>query len=145
MWCTDLFFATKLRETARTAGVALTAVRDQDGLLAAIRAAVETQQASAGNDEPAPHPRRVLRVFVDLSGLSKTEAGQESVLGALRSLHALARAPEGEKRAIEVIGFVSHVQVELRRAALAAGCHRVLARSQLTHSLPDLLVSSPVE
>jgi DNA-binding response OmpR family regulator len=48
---------------------------------------------------------------------------------------ALLRELPGEK----VIGFVSHVQTELRRAAAEAGCGRVLARSTFSDRLPAIL------
>ncbi len=51
-------------------------------------------------------------------------------------LDLLARLP-GDK----VIGFVSHVQTELRQAAAAAGCGRVMARSAFSDQLPAILQS----
>jgi CheY-like chemotaxis protein len=41
--------------------------------------------------------------------------------------------------ATTVIGFVSHVQTEVRQKALAAGCDKVLARSAMAAQLPQLL------
>ena len=40
---------------------------------------------------------------------------------------------------VPVIGFLSHVQVELAQAAIAAGCDRVLPRSKFSASLPEIL------
>ena len=45
----------------------------------------------------------------------------------------------GELPGERVIGFVSHVQTELRRAAAEAGCGRVLARSVFSERLPAIL------
>lgn len=45
----------------------------------------------------------------------------------------------GELPGERVIGFVSHVQTELRRAAAEAGCGRVLARSVFCERLPAIL------
>jgi hypothetical protein len=42
-------------------------------------------------------------------------------------------------RSIHVIGFYSHVDRELREAALAAGLDQVLPRSAFTVRLPALL------
>jgi CheY-like chemotaxis protein len=39
----------------------------------------------------------------------------------------------------KVIGFVSHVQTDLRRAAAAAGCGRVMARSAFSDQLVRIL------
>ncbi|MFO0367380.1 MAG: hypothetical protein ACK55F_22185, partial [Acidobacteriota bacterium] len=45
----------------------------------------------------------------------------------------------GELPGERMIGFVSHVQTELRRAAAEAGCGRVLARSVFSERLPAIL------
>ncbi len=42
-------------------------------------------------------------------------------------------------RAIPVIGYISHVQVDLRAAATEAGCDVVLPRSTISEKLPELL------
>jgi len=54
-----------------------------------------------------------------------------------KGLDVLALLPQlpGER----VIGFVSHVQTELRQAAAAAGCGTVMARSAFSDRLPALL------
>jgi CheY-like chemotaxis protein len=55
-------------------------------------------------------------------------------LALVRSLKADERT-----RAIPIVGFFSHVDEELRRAALEAGVDRVMPRSAFTHRLPALL------
>ena len=45
-------------------------------------------------------------------------------------------------RAIPVVGFFSHVEVELQRNALAAGFDQVLPRSAFTRDLPAILSAS---
>ncbi len=42
-------------------------------------------------------------------------------------------------RSIPLLAFVSHVQTELRAAAVDAGCDTVLARSAFVQNLPDIL------
>ena len=42
-------------------------------------------------------------------------------------------------QSIPTIGFISHVQTELKAKALEAGCDEVLARSVFTQRLPDIL------
>ena len=54
---------------------------------------------------------------------------------------AIVRALKADEatRAIEVLGFYSHVDGALRRAALEAGTDQVLPRSAFTARLPELL------
>ena len=44
-----------------------------------------------------------------------------------------------ETRGIELVGFVSHVQVDLRQAAEEKGCDVVVARSAFSQNLPGML------
>ncbi len=44
-----------------------------------------------------------------------------------------------ETAAIPLVGFVSHVQAELRQKAQAAGCDTVVARSVFAQNLPEIL------
>jgi DNA-binding NarL/FixJ family response regulator len=67
------------------------------------------------------------RVLIDLN-LSRGDA-----LAMVRSLRA---AHPG----MPVIGYCSHVQQDLRRRALEAGCTRVLPRSAFVQQLPGLLL-----
>lgn len=58
-------------------------------------------------------------------------------LDAVACINNLKRtAPE-----IPVVGFVSHVQTELRQAAAAAGAEHVLPRSAFASRLPGILAS----
>jgi CheY-like chemotaxis protein len=52
---------------------------------------------------------------------------------------ALAARIKSEHPSTPVIGFVSHVQTELRESAASAGCDLVLARSVFSTKLPDVL------
>jgi len=56
------------------------------------------------------------------------------VLGVVRALRANA-----DTRAIEVVGFYSHVDQPMRTAALAAGVDRVMPRSAFTRQLAEIL------
>jgi CheY-like chemotaxis protein len=51
----------------------------------------------------------------------------------------LALIEQIKAKNIPTIGFVSHVQVELKAKALAAGCDTVLPRSAFAQRLPELL------
>lgn len=52
---------------------------------------------------------------------------------------ALAASVKRDFEATPVIGFVSHVQTELRQKAQEAGCDVVLARSVFSTQLPEVL------
>jgi CheY-like chemotaxis protein len=106
----DLFFVGKLQETARQVGAPLTIVRAADFSLQALRSL-----------PPA------LVIF----DLNTTSASAVELIRQLRADDDLAQVP--------VVGFFSHVQVELQRAAQEAGCAQVLPRSKFTAQLPDLL------
>lgn len=47
-----------------------------------------------------------------------------------------------EAGTVPIVGFVSHVQTELIRAAQAAGCDVVLPRSVFTQMLPQLIAGN---
>ena len=44
-----------------------------------------------------------------------------------------------ETKTIPVLGYVSHVQVDLKDEATKKGCDRVIARSALSDRLPEIL------
>jgi CheY-like chemotaxis protein len=52
------------------------------------------------------------------------------------------RASAGE---IPLLGFLSHVQVELAQKARAAGCHDVMPRSKFTQNLATILAQAKSE
>ena len=60
-------------------------------------------------------------------------------VGLIRQIRANA-----ETQDIPVIGFVSHVQVELKQRALEAGCDPVLTRSVFAQRLPEILAQAAV-
>lgn len=66
------------------------------------------------------------RVIVDLN------ASGVDVIEAVRV--AKAKRPE-----VQVVAFLSHVQVELAQQAQSAGADKVMARSAFVSKLPDLL------
>jgi CheY-like chemotaxis protein len=81
---------------------------------------------------PADVVARCLEEPPDLVVLDLHAAGDP--LAIVRALKADAKT-----RAIEVLGFYSHVDGALRRAALEAGTDQVLPRSAFTTRLPELL------
>lgn len=52
---------------------------------------------------------------------------------------AAARAIKSEGRQAPVVGFLSHVEVELQRRAREAGVDQVMPRSAFTQRLPEML------
>lgn len=106
----DLFFVSKLVETARQMGVPLETVRAADFRSETLRSA-----------KPA------VAIF-DLNAIS---ADAVELIRQLKS--------DGELKEIPVVAFLSHVQVELQRAAEAAGADQVLPRSKFTVNLADIL------
>src|SRR5688572_29755494 len=48
-----------------------------------------------------------------------------------------------ELDAKRLLGFFSHVEVELQRKAVAAGYHQVIPRSVFSRDLPQILSSQP--
>ena len=57
-------------------------------------------------------------------------------LGLIAAIKAATNVP--------LLGFISHVQVDLKQKALAAGCDTVVARSVFAERLPELL-ATPVK
>ncbi len=106
----DLFFIGKLAGTAKQVGTTLQTTTAAQFSLDALR-----------REKPA-------LVIFDLNATSA------SAVDLIRQLKA-----DPELTAIPVVGFFSHVQVELMRAAEQAGCDEVMPRSKFTATLPDLL------
>ena len=106
----DLFFIGKLIGTAKQVGATLQTTTAAQFSLDALR-----------REKPA------LAIF----DLNTTSANPVELIRQLKADPDLA--------AIPVIGFFSHVQVELMRAAEQAGCDEVMPRSKFTATLPDLL------
>jgi DNA-binding NarL/FixJ family response regulator len=85
--------------------------------------------------------------FTDVRSLAKTlqEAPPAALLIELSSngetLAAIRKLREaGETRELPIVGFLSHVDRQLARDAESAGVTRVMARSQFSETLPDLVM-----
>jgi CheY-like chemotaxis protein len=105
----DLFFTVKINEAAKRAGLPATFVKSETDAL---------ERAAA---QPA-----VIIVDLNCNGID--------VLELIRKL----KADEATKK-ISLIGYVSHVQGELKQKAQEAGCDMVLARSAFSQNLPQIL------
>ncbi len=105
----DLFFVAKLQSAARQAGVELALATTVGDLQAKARLGADL-------------------VVIDLNDRS---------FDALSAIATLRQEPE--TAALPLLGFLSHVETELAQKAKAAGCDRVLPRSQFSARLTDLL------
>ena len=105
----DLFFTVKINEAAKRAGQPVVFVKSEKDAL----------------DQAAARPNLMI---IDLNC---------TALDPLQLIRTL-KADENLKK-IRVIGYVSHVQGELKQAAQQAGCDMVLARSAFSQNLPQLL------
>jgi len=106
----DIFFSAMIESAARNAGIAVTT-------------AVDSSQLNDLLDSTIPR-----LIILDLN--SKACAPLEAV-PRIKADPRLAGVP--------VIGFLSHVQIDLEKAAMAAGCDRVLPRSAFVRTLPKIL------
>jgi len=104
----DLFFSVKLSEAAKRSGLALEFVKDP-------KEVVEKAQS------------RPSLIIFDLN----FEASDPLALIAQLKGNA-------ETKRISLIGYLSHVQAELKQKAQEAGCDMVLARSALSQNLPQI-------
>ena len=82
--------------------------------------------------------------FTDAAGLVKA-CDDPTVAAALVELSegavaAIAKLRVGANSGTPVVGFLSHVDRELAKKAADAGTTTVLARSQFSETLPDLLM-----
>jgi DNA-binding NarL/FixJ family response regulator len=108
----DLFFLAKIQETARKMNVKVEFVKtDKD---------VYERMGKNGNDKPT-------LIIVDLNNL------------AAKPLTIIPKLKSKLKKATNIIGFVSHVQGELKMKATEAGCDMVLPRSAFSQNLAQLL------
>jgi CheY-like chemotaxis protein len=105
----DLMFTVKIQEAAKRAGMESVFVNSQKDALAQAR------------DNPAV-------IIFDLNH------------SAVEPLETIAKLKSDEETSkINLLGFVSHVQADLKKAAQEKGCDVVVARSAFSQNLPALL------
>lgn len=102
----DLFFSVKLTEAAKRAGLVLEFVKESNDVL------------EKAQGKPA------LIIF----DLNYESAHPLKVISKLKS--------SAETKGISLIGYLSHVQAELKQQAQEAGCDMVLARSAFSQNMP---------
>ncbi len=102
----DLFFSVKLTEAAKRAGLALEFVTDADAILEKAKS-------------------RPSLIIFDLN------------FEAVKPVDLIAKLKEDrDTKGISLIGYLSHVQADLKAQAQEAGCDMVLARSAFSQNLP---------
>jgi two-component system sensor histidine kinase and response regulator WspE len=106
----DMFFASKIRSTAEAAGGKVETVRSIDGL-----------REKARDNPPG-------LVIIDLNS---------NRLNPIEAVQLLKSDPN--LRQIPIVGFLSHVQVDLQRAAQEAGCDYVIPRSIFSMRLAEIV------
>ncbi len=105
----DLFFYAKISDAAKRAGLAVEFIKEPADLMAKAKA----------------HPTLII---FDLNFES---------IDPLKLITKLKHS--AELKHISVIGFVSHVQGELKQKAHETGCDMVLARSAFSQNLQQIL------
>jgi len=108
----DLFFLAKIQETARKMNVKVEFVKTDKDL--------QEKMGQNGADKPS-------LIIFDLNNVG---AKPLSIIPKLKSKL---------KKATNIIGFVSHVQGDLKMKAQEAGCDMVLPRSAFSQNLAQLL------
>ena len=104
----DLFFSVKLTEAAKRNGLALELVKDPQVI-------------------PEKAKEKPSLIIFDLN------------FEAIRPLDVIrALKSDPHTRSISLIGYLSHVQAELKQQAQEAGCDMVMARSALSQNLPQI-------
>jgi hypothetical protein len=109
----DLFFLAKIQETARKLGVKVEFVKGDKDQVSRIYDAPE-------NEKPS------LLVF-DLNNLSA------------KPMTLIPKFKSRFKKTVSIIGFLNHLQGDLKMKAIEAGCDVVMPRSAFSQSLPNLL------
>ena len=109
----DLFFIAKIQETARKLGVKVAFVKNEKDAIAAL---------TGGEEEDRPG----LIVF-DLNNANA------------KPLTLIPKLKAKLKRSTSIIGFLSHLQGDLKAKAVEAGCDTVMPRAAFSQNLPNLL------
>jgi hypothetical protein len=110
----DLFFLAKIQETARKLGVKVEFIKGGDKELVAKLTDMPEEE------------RPKLLVF-DLNNLNA------------KPISLIPKFKAKLKKATSIIGFLNHLQGDLKMKAIEAGCDTVMPRSAFSQSLPNLL------
>jgi CheY-like chemotaxis protein len=109
----DLFFIAKIQETARKLGVKIAFVKNEKDAIAALTAGEEA----------------------DLPGLIVFDLNNANA----KPLTLIPKLKAKLKRNTSIVGFLSHLQGDLKAKAVEAGCDTVMPRAAFSQNLPNLL------
>jgi hypothetical protein len=109
----DLFVTAKITEAARKMGVKIAFVKGEKDDIAKI------------TDEPEE-----TRAHLILFDLNNVNAKPLTVIPKIRTKM---------KKSVSIIGFLSHLQGDLKSKAIEAGCDSVMPRAAFSQALPNLL------
>jgi CheY-like chemotaxis protein len=115
----DLFFIAKIQETARKQGVKVSFVKNEKDAVAEL---------TSGEEENKP----ALIVF-DLNNVNA------------KPLTLIPKLKTKLKKTVSIVGFLSHLQGDLKAKAVEAGCDAVMPRAAFSQNLPNLLRRYSVE
>ncbi len=115
----DLFFLAKIQETARKLGVKVVFVKNDKDIVQRLT--------------EAPEAERPALIVFDLNNANA------------KPLTLIPKLKAKLKRTASIIGFLSHLQGDLKVKATEAGCDTVMPRSAFSQNLPNLLRRYGVE
>ena len=115
----DLFFVAKIQETARKLGVKVEFVKGDKEAVARLT--------------DLPEAERPKLVVFDLNNLNA------------KPMALIPKLKTKFKKATSVVGYLNHLQGELKAKAIEAGCDAVMPRSAFSQTLPNLLRRYGVE
>jgi hypothetical protein len=109
----DMFFLAKIQETARKLGVKVEFIKGDKESVAKLT--------------DLPEAERPKLVVFDLNNLNA------------KPITLIPKLKTKLKKATSIVGFLNHLQGELKAKAIEAGCDTVMPRSAFSQSLPNLL------
>jgi hypothetical protein len=115
----DLFFQAKIQETARKLGVKVEFIKGDKDAVARVL--------------DAPDGERPALLVFDLNNLNA------------KPMALIPKFKTKFKKAVSIVGFLNHLQGDLKMKAIEAGCDVVMPRSAFSQSLPILLRRYGVE
>jgi len=109
----DLFFQAKIQETSRKLGIKVEFVKGDKEVVTRLT--------------DTPEEERPTLIVFDLNNLNA------------KPLTLIPKFKSKFKKATSIIGFLNHLQGDLKMKAIEAGCDTVVPRSAFSQSLPNLL------
>lgn len=111
----DLFFLAKIQETAKKLGIKVGFVKN------------ENEKETLAKFVDAPEGERPSLIVFDLNNVSA------------KPLTLIPKLKSKLKKGTSIIGFLSHLQGDLKSKAVEAGCDTVMPRSAFSQNLPNLM------